>query len=31
MTSWNLMGKIVAGTVLAGFMTLNAACYARSI
>lgn len=27
MTRWNLMRKIVAGTVLAGFMTLNAACY----
>ena len=23
--------KIVAGTVLAGFMTLNTACYGRSI
>jgi hypothetical protein len=27
MTKWNLMRKIVAGTVLAGFMTLNTACY----
>ena len=31
MTNWNLMRKIVAGTVLAGFMMLNVAWYARSI